>query len=629
MLIAFCGQINLLAEKIDMTDLLAENFFQEIVKGNYNSQIAPAINNRQVWDNINPEFKKTIISQADKLLTEDIINLNLYDYLTTNQTGNRAKYETPYFQRRSNLMILTAACAITNDTEKYLPKVIEYLGAIIQEEFWCVYAHAGFYQNDIMVMPETKSRCDLFGSATASEIGLVVNILNEPLNKFSPEFVNYLKKKTLEKSVYFYLDDANDKLHWWGNPANNTFLNNWTPWCSSSLLCAAVTLDLPAEDLAKLIRKLNINITKYYNFFPDDGFCEEGVTYWGVGAGNLLSYIEILNKIRPDSIKNLTDTQKFKNIAEFPLKLLVANNLCASFADATAYYTPPVNLLRRYGQACNSARLISSADKYAGDFDCEQLISSGISQNPYIYFMQILDKKSDLTEQETTGIQIDSFVPRFVMAKNNDGFTVNLKGGNNDESHNHNDLGHFSIYYQGKPFVIDTGTMRYGVKNFSDQRYEIWYINGEGHNAPVINGIMQQHGKKFTADIAEPIVNNDGSIILNIDLSKAYPEELNFQKFTRTITAQKEKVVVEDSIALKDNKSPEILIRLLSPVEITVKDNDVVFGDEVLLKLENLKPGKISYCLADEQMTKSYAEKIYCIELVGNSSNYSMIFEKH
>ena len=119
MLIVCLGQINLLAGKIDMTNLLSENFFQEITKGNYNSQIAPAISNRQVWDNINPEFKKTIIAQADKLLTEDIINLNLYDYLTTNQTGNRAKYETPYFQRRSNLMILTAACAISNDTDKY------------------------------------------------------------------------------------------------------------------------------------------------------------------------------------------------------------------------------------------------------------------------------------------------------------------------------------------------------------------------------------------------------------------------------------------------------------------------------------------------------------------------------
>ena len=106
-------------------------------------------------------------------------------------------------------------------------------------------------------------------------------------------------------------------------------------------------------------------------------------------------------------------------------------------------------------------------------------------------------------------------------------------------------------------------------------------------------------------------------------------DELNLQKFTRTITIEKENVVVRDLIALKDKKTPEILIRLLSPVEIKVKGNEVSFGDKVLLKLENLQPGKISYYLADEQMTKSYAEKIYCIELVGNSSNYSMIFEKH
>ncbi|MBQ9788529.1 MAG: heparinase II/III family protein [Lentisphaeria bacterium] len=490
----------LLGEGIRFNDILGDNFFSAIRNGNYNRVIVPSIDERQFYENINPKFKKIIIAQADKILNEEIVNLSLYDYLATAKTGDRRKYETPYFNRRNNLMILTVACAISNDTKKYLPKIIEYLGAIIQEEFWCVYAHAAYSPNDIMVSIETKSRCDLFGSATASEIGIVLAILDKPLREFSSGFVDYVREKTLEKSIYFYLDDANDKLHWWGDPANNTFLNNWTPWCSASLLCAAVTLQLPPADLEKLIRKLNINISKYYNFFPDNGYCEEGATYWVVSAGNFLSYIEIINKIRTDSIKSLTQTQKFKNIAEFPLKLLVNDNLCASFADASAYYEVPVHLFRRYGEACNSARLLAAADKYADLIDEKQLLEN-VSNNPYLHLMQISDKKSGVNQSSVNEKRLDYFAPNFVMAGENNNFLVNLKGGNNDESHNHNDLGHFSIYYQGKPFVIDVGTMRYGTKNFSDQRYEIWYVNGEGHNAPVINGIMQQYGKNFTATV--------------------------------------------------------------------------------------------------------------------------------
>ena len=70
------------------------------------------------------------------------------------------------------------------------------------------------------------------------------------------------------------------------------------------------------------------------------------------------------------------------------------------------------------------------------------------------------------------------------------------------------------------------------------------------------------------------------------------------------------------------------MIRLLSPLEITVKDNEVIFGGEFSLKLDNLMAGKISYYLADALMTKNYAAKIYSIELHGKSNNYLMTFSK-
>ena len=35
---------------------------------------------------------------------------------------------------------------------------------------------------------------------------------------------------------------------------------------------------------------------------------------------------------------------------------------------------------------------------------------------------------------------------------------LSAKGGNNGESHNHNDVGSFVLYCDGKPAVIDVGT---------------------------------------------------------------------------------------------------------------------------------------------------------------------------
>src|SRR5690606_39665769 len=48
------------------------------------------------------------------------------------------------------------------------------------------------------------------------------------------------------------------------------------------------------------------------------------------------------------------------------------------------------------------------------------------------------------------------------------------KGGYNNESHNHNDIGSFILYKEGKPLFIDAGVGTYTKKTFSNERYDIW-----------------------------------------------------------------------------------------------------------------------------------------------------------
>ena len=64
------------------------------------------------------------------------------------------------------------------------------------------------------------------------------------------------------------------------------------------------------------------------------------------------------------------------------------------------------------------------------------------------------------------------------------GFYVAAKGGHNDESHNHNDIGNYVVYYDGQPLLIDVGRGTYTRKTFSDRRYEIWYNCSDYHNTP-------------------------------------------------------------------------------------------------------------------------------------------------
>ena len=80
------------------------------------------------------------------------------------------------------------------------------------------------------------------------------------------------------------------------------------------------------------------------------------------------------------------------------------------------------------------------------------------------------------------------------------GFYLAAKGGHNAESHNHNDVGNFIVYADGRPVLIDAGVGTYTAKTFSPQRYEIWTMQSAYHNLPTINGFLQKDGRQFRAE---------------------------------------------------------------------------------------------------------------------------------
>ena len=99
-----------------------------------------------------------------------------------------------------------------------------------------------------------------------------------------------------------------------------------------------------------------------------------------------------------------------------------------------------------------------------------------------------------------------------------DGFYVAAKGGHNLESHNHNDVGHFIVYIDGEPVIIDAGVGPYTGKTFSSQRYEIWTMQSAYHSLPTINGVMQSPGAEFAAREAS-CEAADGRTIFAIDIA--------------------------------------------------------------------------------------------------------------
>jgi hypothetical protein len=115
------------------------------------------------------------------------------------------------------------------------------------------------------------------------------------------------------------------------------------------------------------------------------------------------------------------------------------------------------------------------------------------------------------------------------------GLILGAKGGLNapTPSHSHNDAGHFVVYLDGQPGVIDVGIEEYTSQNFGPKRFELWFTRGRAHNAPVINGVEEEAGPTRRATHVQ--FSAEGAATrLGLNLEEAYPPAAGLRSLRRT-----------------------------------------------------------------------------------------------
>lgn len=158
-------------------------------------------------------------------------------------------------------------------------------------------------------------------------------------------------------------------------------------------------------------------------------------------------------------------------------------------------------------------------------------------------------------------------------AKNEPGNRCRDQGGHNGESHNHNDVGQFTVFRNGAPLIVDPGNMKYNRLTFSAHRYEFWHISALGHNAAQFNGIIQPAGKEYHAKVLESVTEGPAPGLL-LDLAKAYPAEAGIAAYTRRLTLDRKNGIVEISEKVLSGKELNIRLFLYSPVRPAINSAD-------------------------------------------------------
>ena len=99
-------------------------------------------------------------------------------------------------------------------------------------------------------------------------------------------------------------------------------------------------------------------------------------------------------------------------------------------------------------------------------------------------------------------------------------------------------MGNFILYYNGQPAIIDVGVGTYTRKTFSSQRYEIWTMQSQYHNAPTINGSQQKPGRDYSAKNVA-FEKKGRQLRFQADIAGAYPEEAMVQNWYRTFSFER------------------------------------------------------------------------------------------
>jgi len=503
----------------------------------------PTIDEPEAWDQF-PEYIRTFfISEGEKNLDYTWPVIPATAALDFIRSGNRTNYESISFKRRQVLASMVMA-ELFERNDRFIDQIINGIWAICEETYWGVSAHIGAQKKGAGLPDVAEPTIDLFAAETSCQLAWILYLLGSQLDQESP-----LIRERIEYEINRrILTPGLEREDFWWMGYNDESLNNWTPWICSNWLPSVMLIEKDPQRKAEAIYKIMVTLDHFLNPYPADGGCDEGPGYWDKAGGSLFDCLDDLYSISGGRI-DIFDEPLVQNMGLYILRAYISWPYYINFADASAIVGADPFLIYRFGKSTGNKNMMDfgaflATKKWSGPEDLVYSFGAlGRRQLPALFvFNEVLGHEgrepllSDiwLPDVQVMAVRSDT--------KNNKGLYLAAKGGHNDESHNHNDVGNFIVYLNGKPAIIDIGVETYRRQTFSEERYTIWTMQSAYHNLPTINGKMQMNGREYKAD--KVMYNAEKSNVkFALNLENAYPEEAGIKSLRRTIDFKRGKEI--------------------------------------------------------------------------------------
>ena len=466
------------------------------------------VGNRRVWKKLseNDSFKK-IISEAEKLLEQAIPEQPDDLYLDFSHTGNRTRWQRVSGRRRARVRTFALAECLENKG-RFVPAFEEIVRALCSERTWVMPAHdrqlTNFHGKIVDI--------DLGSSALAWSLATADYLLAD---KLSPE-TRLMIRNNLDRRIFQPYRDmvsGERKKNWW-----MTGTNNWNAVCLAGVTGSALAVIDSSEDRALFIAAAESYSENFLDGFTDDGYCSEGLGYWNYGFGYYIMLSELIYQATDGKV-DMLQNDKVKQAATFGSRIEIIDGVYPAFADCSIRAKPSSRLMYFISRRLN-----------LGLRNWEQInpVSAGSSlYQSMMYSFPNSASRSLPAQNASEGPGIRSwFKDAGILicrpaANSTSRLAVALKGGNNAEHHNHNDVGSFVVVLDDKPLLLDPGGEVYTARTFSGRRYESDVLNSFGHPVPLVNGKLQRTGRQASGRIVRDEFTKDADTLL-LDISSAY-----------------------------------------------------------------------------------------------------------
>ncbi len=516
-----------------------------------------------------PIAKARLLEKAEIALSEPIPVLLLSDYRSYFLTGSRAPFD-PRYQRRRTMMVELAMGEYFSQSGRYLEKLCDVIFAILEESSWVLPAHTGHSpecpKTEIpeVYRPDQLHGIDLRSAATATMLAGVYYLVKDRLDTVSPIIAKRIRWETLDRTVRPYLQH---EFSWSG--AFGGLVNNWCTYCVQAILFCTAILEEDAERREAVVTRAMRHLDNYIAACPPAGGCDEGPGYWEGAAGALFTALEILYDMSGGAI-DLLSHPFVAALGAYEPNMYIWGSRFANFADCGPNIFLNAKRLYRYGRRSG----VPSLSELARLITAEKLtVPQGRDFFDYAVFYTFLKDLYEEVPTDTAEIRLprsawqeDLKIAVFREREDGKGLYFAIKGGHNNESHNHNDVGSFLLYKDGRPVLIDAGSGSYTKKTFSPERYTIWNMSSAYHNLPMIGGYAQKNGAQYKS--SEEQFDEEGRRV-SMELATAYPKEAPLRSFVRTCGMQGAKVTVADTLLLSEPS--EVQFRFLTterPIEL-------------------------------------------------------------